>query len=81
MILAGKFGFSSGRDGDKFEGVAVHRGKSGVLLLDEALTTLEATVVQSFDVGTHTAFLAEVTSGEALFKGAPMTYAYYRATR
>jgi flavin reductase (DIM6/NTAB) family NADH-FMN oxidoreductase RutF len=79
--LAGKFGYSSGRDGDKFEGVAVHRGQSGVLLLDEALTALEAEVVQTLDAGTHTVFLAKVTGGEALFEGSPMSYASYRAIR
>ncbi|MCL1917578.1 MAG: flavin reductase [Peptococcaceae bacterium] len=79
--LAGRFGYKSGRDCDKFEGVTAHRGPSGVLLMDEALTTLEATVVQTFDTGTHTIFLAEVTRGEALFEGEPMTYAYYRASR
>jgi len=79
--LAGQFGYRSGRDCDKFEGVAVHRGPSGVLLMDGVLTTLEATVVQTLDTGTHTLFLAEVSRGEALFEGEPMTYAYYRATR
>ena len=79
--LAGKFGYGSGRDGDKFEGVAVHRGQSGVLLLNEVLTTLEAGVVQQVDAGTHTLFIAEVSSGEVLFEGEPMTYAYYRAMR
>ncbi|MCL1791100.1 MAG: flavin reductase [Peptococcaceae bacterium] len=79
--LAARFGYSSGRDGDKFAGVTVHRGRSGVLLLNEALTTLEADVVQKFDAGTHTIFLAEVTAGEVQFEGEPMSYAFYRATR
>ncbi|MDR2737233.1 MAG: flavin reductase [Gracilibacteraceae bacterium] len=79
--LAARFGYSSGRDGDKFAGAAVHRGRSGVLLMNEALTTLQADVVQKVDAGTHTLFLAEVTAGEVLFEGEPMTYAFYRATR
>jgi len=75
------FGYRSGRDADKFEGVAVHRGVSGVLLLDDALVTMEATVRGQMDAGTHTLFLADVTNGEILQEGDPMTYAYFRVSK
>lgn len=78
---ARRFGYRSGRDVDKYEGLAVHRGDSGVLLLDDALATLEATVVGQLDAGTHTLFLADVTAGGVLQEGDPMTYAYFRATK
>ena len=78
---ARKFGYRTGREFDKFEGVAVHRGESGVLLLDDALVTMQATVLNQMDAGTHTLFLADVTIGEILQEGDPMTYAFFRASK
>lgn len=78
---ARRFGYRSGRDADKFEGVAVHRGESGVLLLDDSLVTMQATVLSQMDAGTHTLFLADVTYGEILQEGDPMTYAFFRASK
>ncbi len=78
---ARRFGYKSGRDTDKFKGLAVHRGESGVLLLDDALVTMQATVLSQMDAGTHTLFLADVTSGEILQEGDPMTYAFFRASK
>lgn len=75
------FGYRSGRDVNKFEGVAVHRGESGVLLLDDVLVTMEATVTGQLDAGTHTLFLGDVTAGEILQEGDPMTYAFFRASK
>lgn len=75
------FGYRTGRDVDKFDGVAVHRGESGVLLLNDALVTMEATVMGQLDAGTHTLFLADVTAGEILQEGDPMTYAYFRSSK
>lgn len=75
------FGYRSGRDVNKFEGLAVHRGDSGVLLLDDVLVTMEATVTGQLDAGTHTLFLGDVTAGEILQKGEPMTYAFFRASK
>lgn len=78
---ARRFGYRSGRDVDKFEGLAVHRGESGVLLLDDVLVTMQATVMNQMDAGTHTLFLADVTNGEILQEGDPMTYDFFRAIR
>jgi len=78
---ARRFGYKSGRDADKFQGLAVHRGESGVLLLDDALVTMQATVMGQMDAGTHTLFLADVTNGEILQEGDPMTYAAFRASK
>ncbi|AFM40738.1 conserved protein of DIM6/NTAB family [Desulfosporosinus acidiphilus SJ4] len=76
---ARKFGYRSGREVDKFEGVAVHRGELGVLLLDDVLTTMEAKVIGQLDAGTHTLFLADVIAAELLQEGEPMTYAFFRS--
>ncbi|SPF51376.1 conserved hypothetical protein [Candidatus Desulfosporosinus infrequens] len=80
-LHARRFGYRTGRDFDKFEGVAVHRGESGVLLLNDVLVTMEATVIGQLDSGTHTLFLADVTAGEILQEGDPMTYAYFRSIK
>jgi len=79
--LVRNFGYRSGRDANKFEKIKVHRGKSGILLPDEVLATLEAEVVQTMDTGTHTLFLGKVTYGEVLGSGEPMTYDYFRKTK
>ena len=79
---ARRFGYKSGRDVDKFEGLtAIHRGESGVLLLDDVLVTMQATVLSQMDAGTHTLFLADVINGEILQDGDPMTYAFFRASK
>lgn len=79
--FARNFGYRSGRDINKFDGVYTHRGKSGVMLLDDVNATLEAKVIGQLDAGTHTLFLADVVNGEILNEGEPMTYAYFRATK
>lgn len=75
--LARNFGYKSGRNVDKFQGIKAHRGQTGVLLPDEVLGTLEAEVVDQLDAGTHTIFLGKVIAGEFLGQGEPMTYAYF----
>ena len=79
--LARTFGYKSGRDVDKFEGIKVHRGQSGVLLPNEVLGTLEAEVVDKMDAGTHTIFLGKVIAGEFFGNGEPMTYSYFRSKK
>lgn len=78
---ARRFGYSSGRDMDKFKDVAAHRGVSGILLLDDVLVTMEAEIIDQIDAGTHTLFLAGVTSAEVLQEGPPMTYDFFRASK
>lgn len=79
--LARQFGYKSGRDINKFEGLKAHRGKSGVMLPDGVLATLEAEVVDQLDAGTHTLFLGRITAGEYFGNGEPMTYAYFRSKK
>ncbi|MGE4272119.1 MAG: flavin reductase [Desulfitobacterium sp.] len=76
------FGFRSGRDVAKFADLPdVHRGESGILLLNDVVATMEAEVIGQLDAGTHTLFLGEVKAAEVRQKAEPMTYAYYRATK
>jgi flavin reductase (DIM6/NTAB) family NADH-FMN oxidoreductase RutF/rubredoxin len=82
MTFIGKWGFKSGRDTDKFQGTEFRIGKSGApIVLDYALAYIEAEVVSSLDVGTHTIFVGKVVDCEVLKQGEPMTYAYYHEVK
>jgi len=78
MKFIGTFGFKSGRDIDKFEGVEHITAQTGApIVVDNAIAYLEARVVNSLDLGTHTLFVGELAGAETLTDGEPMTYAYY----
>ncbi len=76
-----RFGFQSGRDADKFEGLSgVKRSENGLTYLTECTNAfLSAKVVEMQDLGTHYLFIAEVTDGEVLGDGWACSYAYYQA--
>jgi len=82
MTLIGKWGFKSGRDSDKFEGTEFKVGKTGApIVTDGALAFLEAEVIKSMDIGTHTIFVGKVIDCAMLSEGEPMTYAYYHQVK
>ena len=73
------FGFQSGRDTDKFQGLSVKEDGNGVPYLTWASCGfLSCKVVSSMDLGTHTQFLADVVDAERLEGTAPVSYAYYQ---
>jgi rubredoxin len=80
MSFISRFGFRSGRDINKFEGVKYRAGQSGApIILENAVGHIEAEVSKSVDVKTHTLFIAKIIACGILDKNAePMTYAYYR---
>jgi ferric-chelate reductase [NAD(P)H] len=78
MIFFGPFGFRSGRDIDKLSNVAFSEGITGCpLIIEHALSVLEATVIHQIDLGSHTVFIGDVIGSELLKKGTPITYNYY----
>ncbi len=78
MNLIGQFGFKSGRDIDKFENVNYKVGKTGApLILDFTVGFIEAEVMKSMEVGTHTLFVGKVVEASVLGREEPLTYAYY----
>lgn len=81
--LLGRFGYRSGRDFDKMEGMQLSYGVTGVpVVLDDALAWLECRVVQTVDVGTHLMFIGELLQAEILDAGRePLTYLWYRQVR
>jgi len=82
LNFIGRFGFKSGREFDKFDGINYRIGETGApIVLDNALAYLEAKVIGEFDVGTHTDFWGELVNAEVLQEGEPMTYAYYHLVK
>jgi rubredoxin/flavin reductase (DIM6/NTAB) family NADH-FMN oxidoreductase RutF len=79
MTFIGRFGFKSGRDINKFDGVNYKLDMTGApIVLDYGVAFLEAEVVNSMDAMTHTLFIGRVVNAEILDDAAaPMTYAYY----
>jgi len=83
MDLIGRFGFKSGRDINKLEGISSTMGVTGVpIVTDFAVAYLEAEVVATMSADTHTLFLAKVVNAEILDeKAEPMTYAFYHQVK
>jgi flavin reductase (DIM6/NTAB) family NADH-FMN oxidoreductase RutF/rubredoxin len=78
----GRFGFRSGRDGDKLKDLDVKKGVTGApVVIDYATAYYEVEVVQQFDVGTHTLFIGRVSAAEILTEEACMTYDYYQQVK
>lgn len=76
----GRWGFKSGREIDKFDGVDYRIGKAGApIILDKIIASLECKVLQRIDIDTHVMFIAECVEAESFpVADPPLTYAYYR---
>ena len=81
--LFGTFGFKSGKDINKLEGMDIKYGKTGVpIVLNDAIAFLECRVVETYDVGTHLMFIGELVQADILDDGKePMTYLHYRQVK
>ncbi len=78
----GTFGFKSGRDINKFEGVNYKVGATGSpIVLDNSVAFLEAKVISHLDVHTHTIFVGLLTDAGVIKEAEPLTYAYYRKVK
>ena len=79
LPFIGKFGFRTGRTFDKFANVPFTTGKLGCpLVTQHTLSYMEAQVLHTLDVGTHTLFVGEVKdAGVWQTSGEPLTYEYY----
>lgn len=74
-----RFGFASGRDTDKLEGLeTVAESANGLKYLTaESNAYISAKVVYSRDFGTHTLFVADVTEAKVIGDKPSATYDYY----
>jgi ferric-chelate reductase [NAD(P)H] len=78
LPFIGGFGFKSGRDTDKLQGVNYKVGQTGSpIFLDNTVAYLEAEVIQDVEIGTHTIFIGKVVAAEVLNENPCMTYEYY----
>jgi len=76
--LIGKFGFMSGTEIDKFDGIETLTAKTGApIVVDSSVAWFDCKVLDWSDVGTHYLIIAEVVDGDVLSTEAPLTYAYY----
>jgi flavorubredoxin/flavin reductase (DIM6/NTAB) family NADH-FMN oxidoreductase RutF len=72
------FGFKSGRNADKFEGVTPLRSDNGLVLLDKYINSLISLKVEQYvDLGTHGMFICSVTEARVISDRETMTYNYY----
>lgn len=75
-----RFGFQSGRDVEKFEGMAgFKKADNGINYVTKGTNAyISAKVETTVDLGTHTMFIAEVTDMEVLSEVPSVTYSYYQ---
>lgn len=74
-----RYGFVSGRNKDKFEGVGVLRSDNGLVYLPEYINSFMSLKVESYvDLGTHGLFICSVTEARVMNDRPTMTYTYYQ---
>ena len=82
LTFIGNFGFKSGRDVNKFEGINYRTGTTGApVVIDNATAYLEVRVTKEIDVGTHTMFIGELVDAGVLSEDTVMTYEYYHQVK
>ncbi len=75
--IIGTFGFKSGRDINKFDGVP-YEMKENLPVLKESRGYIVCKVIDKMETKTHTLFLGEVIDGDIFIEsGQVMTYEYY----
>ncbi len=73
-----RYGFASGRNKDKFEGVNVLRSDNGLVYLPEYINSFMSLKVENYvDLGTHGLFICSVTEARVMNDRPTMTYTYY----
>jgi len=80
LAFLGPWGFKSGRDIDKFEGLKHKIGQTGSpILLEKAVAYFECKLSETIDTGTHILFIGDVIDMDLVNKNStPLTYEYYR---
>lgn len=75
-LIIGGFGFRSGRDCNKFDGVE-YETRDYLPVISDSCAYMVCEVIDSMDAGTHTVFLGRVVGADVMKNDTPMTYAYY----
>lgn len=81
--IMGRFGYRSGKDFNKMDGVEIKYGDTGVpMVLNNSLALLECKLSETIDLGTHLMFIGELISSEVTNDTKePLTYAYFREVK
>ena len=81
--IFGTFGYRSGKDFNKLEGMNLRYGETGVpIVLNDAIAFLECKVVQTIDLGSHWMFIGDLIQSEVIDDTLePITYLHYRQVR
>lgn len=74
--LIGQFGFQSGRDVNKFDGISFEEHES-LPVLSDCCGYLICRIIDQMETDTHTVFLGEVIDGDVKGTVPAMTYSYY----
>ena len=74
--LIGRFGFQSGKEVNKFDGIEAIT-KEEISVIPDACGYIVCKVIDQTETETHTVFLGEVLDADVLKNEEPMTYAYY----
>ncbi len=73
------YGFRSGRNTDKFEGVDVLRSDNGLIFLPRYINAFMSLKVEQYvDLDTHGMFICSVTEARVMSDRETMTYTYYQ---
>lgn len=77
--LIKRFGFSSGKDTNKFENYEnAQRSDNGIFYVTESTNAfISGKVINTVDLGTHTIFIADVVEAKVLGSSESLTYRYY----
>lgn len=70
------FGFSTGKDSDKFEKIA-YETIGGMPVVKDSVGYLILKVTNEVELDTHTFFIGEITGGDVFSDKIPMTYKFY----
>ncbi len=74
--IIGVFGFQSGREVNKFDGVP-YELQMDMPILKDSCTYVICEVINQMETDTHTVFLGKALDADVLSKDTPMTYSYY----
>ena len=73
------FGFRSGRDADKFDGVEFYRSSNGLAVLKDCINACISLDVEEYiDFGTHGMFVCSVSDAVVVSESSSLTYDYYQ---
>ena len=82
LSFIGNFGFKSGRDTNKFEGINYKTGTTGApVVTDYSTAYMEVRITRELDVGTHTMFIGKLVDADVLTEDTCMTYEYYHQVK